>query len=633
MKPLSKQPKEEFIKTVQDYHRESADVTHEWRKEARESYGYVGGLEQWTNEDIMLRGDKPSVAFNRTGPFIDAVVGMEVQNRQEIRYLPREEGDAGVNELLTGAVEWIRDQTDAEDEETEAFVDLVVTGMGFTDSEIDFEEDDEGILRKERFDGVGECFWDPMSSRRNLKDSKWRMRIRPWAISDVKDEWPDLEEGEINNAWEVENWLDEEPTNAATAWMYRNDSNKDRLPQGQVNVVKFQWYEIEKYHRILIDDQFVDVPASRFNKIRPILEESQYSFTENAMPKRVYWQAYIVGNAVAEKKKMKVSRFTINAMTGKRDRNKRMWYGLVRSLKDPQRWTNIFFSNLIYQMATTGKGIIAEQGVFPNIHRAEQDWAKADSIVEVEPGAITNGRIMPKPQQPYPQGIDRLMEFSIGSFNDVTGMPVELLGLTGVNQPGVVEHQRKSSGIAILSWAFDALRRYRKEDGRLTGEYIREYFADGRLVRINGDAGRKYAPLVKDELSFKYDVIIDEAPSSANQKERVWAILDSLLPKMIQMGMPIPPEIISYLPIPESLQQKWLQMLRPDPQQQEAQQKEAAEQAMLQKQAAQTQIEKDASVAYLNRIKGQKEQQMIQPEVEQTVLENEKLAAETGQLL
>jgi hypothetical protein len=49
--------------------------------------------------------------------------------------------------------------------------------------------------------------------------------------------------------------------------------------------------------------------------------------------------------------------------------------------------------------------------------------------------------VQEKQQAPYPQGMDRLMQFSIEALPATTGINLEMLGLADRQQAGVVESQ------------------------------------------------------------------------------------------------------------------------------------------------------------------------------------------------
>src|SRR6185312_14295444 len=105
-------------------------------------------------------------------------------------------------------------------------------------------------------------------------------------------------------------------------------------------------------------------------------------------------------------------------------------------------------------------------------------------------------------------------------IRDTTGINLELLGLVEKEQPGILEHQRKQAGMTVLAGLFDALRRYRKDQGRLLLWYIQSFLSDGRLVRIGGQEQARYVPLVRQPGLVEYDVIVDDTPNSPNLKER-----------------------------------------------------------------------------------------------------------------
>jgi hypothetical protein len=163
----------------------------------------------------------------------------------------------------------------------------------------------------------------------------------------------------------------------------------------------------------------------------------------------------------------------------------------------------------------------------------------------------------------YPEGMNQLLQFAVSGIQDVTGVNVEMLGMADRNQPLGVEIQRKAAGTGILSPFFNALRRYHKEQGRVLAEYIINYISDGRLVRITGDQGAQYVPLEQKELAFKYDIIVDEAVSNPDIKEKTFSMMAPLILPMMQAGIPIPPDLFDYFPIPSSLAEKWKEMVTP----------------------------------------------------------------------
>src|SRR5262249_41742274 len=137
----------------------------EWREEARLCYDFVSG-KQWNADDKaqLLEQMRQPVTFNRIAPMVDVVTGAEILNRQEVRYSPRQMGDVQVNELITGASEWARQLADTEDEESDAFADLVICGMAWTETRMDYAEDPEGRIQVDRIDPL-EMWSDPMAKK------------------------------------------------------------------------------------------------------------------------------------------------------------------------------------------------------------------------------------------------------------------------------------------------------------------------------------------------------------------------------------------------------------------------------------------------------------------------------------
>jgi hypothetical protein len=118
----------------------------------------------------------------------------------------------------------------------------------------------------------------------------------------------------------------------------------------------------------------------------------------------------------------------------------------------------------------------------------------------------------------------------------------------------VLEYQRRQSSLNLLAPLFNSLRRYRKRQGRVMLFLIQNHLADGRLVRIVGDDMKQYVPLTKESVaSSEYDIIVDDSPSSPNEKDRTWQILMQLMPMIKDMITPdVAMELLAISPLPAS---------------------------------------------------------------------------------
>jgi hypothetical protein len=130
-----------------------------------------------------------------------------------------------------------------------------------------------------------------------------------------------------------------------------------------------------------------------------------------------------------------------------------------------------------------------------------------------------------------------------------------MLGLADRGQAASLEYQRRQAATTILAPFFDGLRRYRKDQGRLLLHLIRDYLSDGRLVRIAGPDFARYVPLIRDDDVLEFDIIVDDAPASPNQKEASWAILQQMLPLLMKQPLSIEAwgKLLKASPLPGSL--------------------------------------------------------------------------------
>ncbi|WP_315729029.1 phage portal protein [Bradyrhizobium sp. SZCCHNS2015] len=597
-----------------------------WRTEAREDFAFEAG-DQLTEDDknILKEMNRPIVVFNRIGVTVDSVAGQEVANRQEVQFLPRQEGAVKVNELLTSAAKWFRQQCDAEDEESDAFRDTVVCGMGWTETRLDYEDDPEGQPKVDRVDPL-EMVWDSGAKKRNLVDARRIFHIRrDVPIDEARALCPGDPDRPFEDADYNATWVDDRQDGASP---HENDANFYSRPENNridgdaddntVTLVRAQWWErVPAY--LMVDpanpDSILTLSTDEYRDW-----QQKYKLAGVQMPKvvkttrKVFRQAYL-GNVLLEIGDAPVKgHFSFKCITGKRDRNKNTFFGIVRAMKDPARWSNKWMSQTMHIMNTSAKGGIAvERGqFFDDDADGQSSWAKNDQVTYLKPGALSGGnpKFVQKPVSQFPQSSFELMQFAVQSLPAVSGVNVEMLGMQGAaNQAASLDRQRKQAVMLILQPLFDGLRRYRKEQGRLLLFLIENYLSDGRLIKIEGPDEAQFVPLIRQQgaENNQYDVIVDEAPTSANQKELTWTLLQQILPVI---GKMLPPAtwlaLLKYSPLPTSAQKDISDSIQQAQQQPDPEKANRDAELQMQQQKAAADIENhrkltDAKIESMNR--------------------------------
>jgi hypothetical protein len=580
-----------------------------WRTESINSYDIVAGR-QWTNdeEDQMMADGKIPVVFNLVSPTIDAVAGAEVGSRQQVQYFPRQTSNTGVDDVLTQGADWIMDECDGDQEDSEAFRDCLICGIGVTETRPDANL--ESNIIKERVDPL-EMSWDAASRKANFAEARYLRRRKPMSKEQFKALWPHAAPQGDNDL------TSKKPVIVDPAIRYDGTNDEGSVNPDEVVVREYQWFDEEPRHLVadtqtnpaasMIKAMYPNVPQQRG---MPMLTPEQHDDLQATMPgartaqikHRAYYRVFVAAGQVLEPvSPLEFEDFTYKAITGKRDRNKGTWYGLVRAMKDPQRWHNKLFSQILHIMRHNAQGGVQyEPGAILDIREFEASWADPARNTPVADGALSNpngARVQPKPTVAYPEGLDRLMEFSGGSIKDVTGVNPEMLGLADRNQPGILESQRKQQAFGILAAFFDSKRRYHRMQGRLLLKLIDLYLPADKLVRVTGDDNDpKYVQMALQTDVANYDVIVDEAPAGPNQKIQTFQVLTQMIPLLQQAGLPadVWADIVRYSPLPASLAEKIGGALLDK---QKAEQQAAPQQQQMEQAHAQAQIQDVAASA------------------------------------
>jgi hypothetical protein len=559
---------EGLLDQLKGWFRQDHEAAEDWRKEAEEDYAQHAGHGQWKEGDkskLESQG-RPCITFNRIQPVVSAVVGMAINDRKEVTFKPRttqsggEQGtaqspamgqamvapdvgnmgnggfapgadDQGPAETFSAGAEYLRDQCDAEDEEADAFQDTAICGMGWVETTVSYDENPDGELAYHRIDPL-EKLWDCKSQKRNLADSRRNWWIREVDIDEAKEKFV-KEPIDLDASW-ARLPSETQPHDREAARFYENEQPIDWDPKRKtVTMVHCEYKVRETAYRAAnpATGEVIEVEKDQLKQLKENAKAAGVQLQIAKRPKTVYYTAIIGRDILSWEKSQSQKAFAHQCITGYRDRNKKQWTGLVRPMRDPQKWANALFSSVLHQIQTSGKGVMMEKDAVDDAQKAERDWANASRIVWVKTGALgQHPKIKQKEQNSIPAGTMDMMQFALGALRDVTGVNIEAMGLADRQQAASLEYQRRQAASTILAPFFDGLRRYRKDNGRLILDLMRSLLTDGRLVRVVGPDYEKYVPLLQDDDTLEYDIIIDESASSPNQKEASWLILQQMLP-------------------------------------------------------------------------------------------------------
>lgn len=573
------------------------DKARKWREEAQEDFDFVASRQY--NEDelkTLAKRKRPAVVFNRIGPIIDSITGYEIGNRREVRFIPREMGDVQPNELLTGAAQWFRDEGYGDYADSAMFASSIICGMGWTETRLNFDEGPNPIPIIEELDPF-EMVWDRDARQRNLRDARRVWRVRRIPLAEAQAMWPGKSKNELHAAWS-------EVTSEADLGKKYEIAQEGGDDNDYVTIVQCQWVEKEPYYVIIdpLTQAETELSVEEYNTVSKRMKALMGIDLEAArFSRKVRKQAFFGEVVLSYGPAPCNDQFSLQCVTAKYDRNTGSWYGVVRAMKDPQRWANKWLAQMMHVMNANAKGgIMAEKGAFADPRKAEAEWSQPDSVTILNDGAIAGNMVKEKPQAQFPVGFQQLTEFAISSIRDVSGVSVEMLGMREANQAASLEMQRRQAGMNILQPLFDGLKLYREMQGEVILYYLQKDIPPGTLVRIAGKESERYVPLAV-EADKDFDIIVDDAPTSPNQKEQIWGVIAGLLP---MVGKVVPPQYIlkalKYSPLPSSVVQELEEMANaPNPQ--------AQEEAAMRARAAAAQIAETESKAQLNQAKAQGE--------------------------
>lgn len=387
--------KQSFIDTYRKRRKDAKQFLGTWRKTAQDEFGFISGR-QWLPEDEakLTQEKRPPITFNYSEKMIDAVVGAEVGSRSEVTIRPRGVEKSGESDLMNEAAKWVNDECNGEDEDSDAFRDMLICGLGWTQTRMDYDEDQDGKIIRDRIDPL-EMWYDPAANKPGLAGRRYN--FREWWVDkdEAEREFP---RGDFTGTDDDATGIDHIQTGNRYNDTDGDDDEQDRH-KDQIRLTLYECVEREPIWRVATEQGLIDLNAEEFKASQEALDMAGLKYAKQY--KNVYYRGFFSGETLLE---MTLSPcqagFTFQAITGKRDRNKNTFYGLTRVMIDPQRWANKWLSQILHIVNTNAKGgVMAEIGAFVDPVKAREEWSSPDSITLLNEGALSGGKSNPSRSQ------------------------------------------------------------------------------------------------------------------------------------------------------------------------------------------------------------------------------------------
>ena len=592
--------------------------------------GYEG--EQWSAERRALY-DKDGIdifTINKTSPLVDSVSGFEIQNRTEVSYQPRLADDEAraFNDIAESAVKYISQDAFIPEQNSHAFKDMCICGIGATHTTFSYDENPSGETEVNRI-FPGFLMYDTAARKKNLKDANWMAFIkvvdRDTADRLIEDSGDSVMDGYGGYTFDCTRFYDWYWQNNITnlsyviEYEYREKEPIWRVEnpfygvQGDELVDEYRKIASDRYN-IKLDDRITMVDAKNYSQFRKDLDALGIKIKSTKQQTYHYYRCMIADGKIIEHGDcISQTGFSIKVMTGKYSEIRQCYYGIVHSVREAQRLLNEAVSDYKGYLSTIPKGgVEIEADAVSDINAFKRNYAKAKKVTVYNPGALAQGKVRPKqPPQMSPGLLEMIpnagqwMMESVGLNNEFLGMMDSKL-MTAELQGQIVRQ-----GLTVLATYFDAKSNYMIEQGKLLIDCVRIMAENypGRLIRnVTGQGSASYLPLFEDGIAAEYDVVISEVPQAPGERTQTFNSLVELSDKLLQTkGVDILPIVLRYSSLKKDDVEEIEKLIQPVPQQPDPlQQRLIASQAMLQEANAEK-LKADAVQIRLNSLLKQKD--------------------------
>jgi hypothetical protein len=566
-----KQSEKEVLTECMSLWKEALALTQDCREKGRESEDFYKGKQWDDSTKRMLDGlDRAALTINEIAANIDTLVGYQMEQRTDIRYLPQEGGDQRVADILNIVSKKILDSCYFQREETKVFKDICVPGMGAFNLYMDFNSNLQGDAKVERFP------WDDIiygpHEKEDLSDCEYEVRSRMFSIAKLKQmfgkkaeeieqsyksycgQYPDVEKGDngVNG----------------THTDYRSAKKLDDQPftvDGTLPLVDVQ----KKQFRL------AQVSRKTYKEVTVVFnQEENFFFTAyDWKDEDVALASTLPGFQVISqlKTRMRITKFCGQVVLSDENpaelpvhdfftvpvygyRQNGEFWGKVEAVKDPQRELNKRRSQVMDTMNRLGASVYyTEPETFVDKNEEERfkkNRSKPGSMFKVND---LNRKPLLEEGAELPAALVQIMQLDQQNLQRLMNVVVQQ---ESANESGALYLEKKKGRLTGNQFLFDNLSFAKQKVGKLLLSLIQRYYPAERIQRLlNAQysrqkfeiGGQDFSQYSKEEIIemlessdlLEYDVIVAESSFAASTRLGIAKVLFEL----ISQGAQIPPEL------------------------------------------------------------------------------------------
>lgn len=461
---------------------------------------------QWDSAVVAQREGRPCLTTNVLPQYIGQVIGDNRINRPAIKVRPAEDADEDLAEVRAGLIRSIEYQSGAQEIYAHALQGQATCGIGHFRCGLEYADSDT-FLRDLRIKKIADhlsVVWDSMSVELTGKDADRCFVSDEMPRKAFEKRWPGKVPSNLESL---------EPDIVAQNWITRDT----------VRVTEYWRMEGEKRRLAMLgNDEIQDITDEKNVALLDIKEEREITRRKACM-----W--LITGNAVLEgPHEVPIDRIPIFRCFGQVYwvGKVRVWFGLVRFMKDEQRLQNYADSVIAETLALAPKAqwtgpasaFSGRENEFRNAHR------NGDPLLPYNDEATAPPQRVDPPA--FPVALLQWRQTLTQAMKDVSGLHDASLGISSNETSGKAIMARQREGDVATIVYHDNLNAAIGECGRVLNQLIPVIYDTARTIRIVGeDETAKVQrindpedPEAADMSKGKYDIVVETGPSYSTKR-------------------------------------------------------------------------------------------------------------------